>query len=100
MVVARPSPLWTGLMAGDAPTTERQEREGGGRSRRLAWYQWAGLALWIAAMAFCVQFALASAQELEGQATILGWVLVAILLLGGLAVWGAHSHPGERNQKR
>jgi hypothetical protein len=47
---------------------------------------WAALLIWFAAVAFCVQFALASAAELEPQAASLGWILVLILLAGGLGV--------------
>lgn len=59
---------------------------------RLALHEWGGLALWAGAIAFCAQFALASAAELESQAAVLGWVLVAILFVGGIAVWTAYFH--------
>ena len=52
------------------------------------------LALWLGAIAFCVQFALASASELEPQAAIMGWMLAAIVAGSGLAVAGTYLyHP-------
>ncbi len=68
----------------------------------LSWQEWAGMALWIGAIVFCVQFAIASAQELEPQASQMGWMLVAILLVGGLAFWGAcfQNRPPEDRSTR
>ncbi len=60
-------------------------------------HEWLALALWAGAILFCAQFALASGDELEPQAAVLGWVLVAILTLGGLAMAGARR---ERNRRR
>jgi hypothetical protein len=65
--------------------------EDGGSSRGESGRGWSVvlvLALWLAAVLFAAQFAVASAQELEPQASALGWILVVILLLGGMAIWG------------
>ena len=56
---------------------------------RSRWLGRTTLALWLGSIAFCLQFAVASAAELERQAAIMGWMLTAILLVVGLAVWGA-----------
>ena len=64
---------------------ERKTRPSGG----LGWMGRLGLGLWLGALAFCLQFALASASELEPQAATMGWILTAILFVFGLAVWGA-----------
>jgi hypothetical protein len=47
------------------------------------------LGLWIGLIAFCAQFALASAAELEPQAAVMGWMLVAIVLGAGISLFGA-----------
>jgi hypothetical protein len=46
------------------------------------------LGLWLGTIAFCAQFALASAAELEAQATVMGWMLVAIVFGAGLSLLG------------
>lgn len=57
---------------------------------RRAVLRWTATLLWAGAVLFCVQFALASAAELEPQAAVMGWMLVAILVAGGVAAWAMH----------
>lgn len=64
----------------------------------LSCYEYLGLALWGGAVVFWTQFALASGEELELQPAFLGWTIVAILLLGGLAFWAAHFHSRKRTR--
>ena len=75
----------------EEPRSATPHREGPTPTRYLA------LALWLAGVGFCAQFAVASAQELEPQASLLGWTLVGILLAGGMAVWAAttNGRPGN-----
>ncbi|MHB1006808.1 MAG: hypothetical protein ACYC3S_14360 [Chloroflexota bacterium] len=73
-------------------THSREER---GTAR---WLERVCLALWLGAVAFFVQFALASTAELEPQAAVMGWMFVVILLAGGGSVIGARRlDRGERD---
>lgn len=74
-------------MGAAAPQPPRCRDEG--KELRYAWRQWAVLALWGGAILFWIQFAIASWQELEPQASFLGWTIVGILVIGGLAFFGA-----------
>ncbi len=78
--------------------TPRENDEYGIRFPKLAFHEWIGLPLWLGMTAFFAQFALASADELEPQASILGWFLVIILLVGGLTFWIAKLHSNHRQQ--
>jgi hypothetical protein len=57
--------------------------------RRIPWWTLGALGLWLGIIAFCAQFALASAAELESQATVMGWMLVSIVFGAGLSLFGA-----------
>jgi hypothetical protein len=70
------------------PSDLHDGKRHGRDDRRLPWSRVLAAALWLTSILFVAQFALASARELEPQASALGWLLVAILLLAGLAVWG------------
>jgi hypothetical protein len=59
---------------------------------------WIALCLWLGAIALFVQFSFASAQELESQAALLGWILVVMLVVGGLTVWSANLHSRDRRR--
>ena len=75
-----------------APGETRRARRGG-----LAWHEWAAVALWLGAIAFCIQFALASGAEMEPHAAVMGWMLVALLAGGGLSVLAA-SHLNRQRE--
>lgn len=67
------------------------------RTKPGAWLRLVGLGAWLGLLAFGVQFALASASELEPQAAVMGWLLVAIALGAGLTVLAAArlNHAGD-----
>lgn len=54
--------------------------------------------LWVLSIGFWTQFAIASGRELEPQAAVLGWILVAMLMLGGLTVWAANTQTRRRRR--
>lgn len=79
-------------MKDPAPGDRHPSRSALRPTSRLGWLV---VLLWLAATALCAQFALASADELEPQAAFLGWVLVSILLVGGLGVWSGSLQDGR-----
>lgn len=64
-------------------------RPSGGGSGRLSWWRLLAGAVWLGLAVFCLQFALASAAELEPQAAVVGWMLVAIVFGAGVSVLAA-----------
>lgn len=55
--------------------------------KKRAWYVWLVWAIWLVVEAFILQNAIASSSELEPRATIIFWVMFAVLLVGAAVVW-------------
>lgn len=55
--------------------------------KKRAWYEWLLWAIWLIVEAFILQNAIASSAELEPRATIIFWVIFAVLLVGAAVVW-------------
>lgn len=51
------------------------------------WLTWGVWAAWIIGALLILQNAVASGQELEPRAAAILWVILAVWLLAGLAVW-------------
>ena len=54
---------------------------------RRAWYEWLGWAVWLFALVFTFQNALASGAEYEPTAATIFWVVFAVLAIGGGIVY-------------
>ena len=59
----------------------------GSRAGRRPWYEWIVWALWLVSEVFLMQNAVASGQELEPRASMIFWILFAVVLIGGVIVW-------------
>jgi hypothetical protein len=55
--------------------------------KKRAWYEWLLWAIWLVVEALILQNAIASSAELEPRATIIFWVMFAVLLVGAAVVW-------------
>ena len=55
--------------------------------KKRAWYEWLLWAIWFFLEIFIMQNAIASGQELEPRAATIFWVVFAVLLVAGVAVW-------------
>jgi len=55
--------------------------------KKRPWYEWILWAVWLFALVFLVQNAVASGHELEARAAAIFWVMFVVFLLGGGVVW-------------
>lgn len=51
------------------------------------WYEWLLWAIWLFAMVFTLQNAVASGAEIEARAATTFWISFFVLLIGGGVVW-------------
>lgn len=61
----------------------------GSKPVRRPWLEWILWTVWLAFELVVLQNAVASAQELEPRASMIFWILFAVLLVGGAIVWFA-----------
>lgn len=54
---------------------------------RRPWYEWLAWAIWLFALVFTFQNAIASGAEYEPQAAAIFWGTAIVLLIGGVVVW-------------
>ena len=52
------------------------------------WYEWIGWAVWLAITILFLQTAIASGAEVEPQAAMISFALVAVLLAFAIVIWG------------
>jgi hypothetical protein len=55
--------------------------------RRRPWWMWLLAALWLVVEVFFLQCALASPAEHEPRATLIFWVLFAVIAVAGALIW-------------
>lgn len=54
------------------------------KTKKLSWWDWLLVLLWIALMVFFLQYAIASMSEYESRAASISWIIFFVLLAFGI----------------